>query len=116
MGIERKTSKLEQRRCERFKVNVAVTVHQSEGGKASSWHGQGTNISDGGMQLFISKAFSVGQLITVEIRLPYHRKALKLRAVVRNRLSFNYGIEFINPSERDREAIVQNCRVLALLK
>jgi hypothetical protein len=116
MGIERKTPELEQRGCDRFRVDIPVEAHLSDAGKASSCHGTGTNISVGGMQLFISRAFAVRQLLTLELRLPYHRNTLKLRAVVRNCVSFNYGVEFIDPSDRDREAIVQNCRVLALLQ
>jgi hypothetical protein len=116
MGREPKTSELEQRGCDRFRVNVAVKVHLSDAGQASSCHGTGTNISVGGMQLVISKDFVVGQLITIELRLPYHRRTLKLRAVVRNRVSFKYGVEFIDLSDRDRDAIVQNCRVLSLLQ
>ena len=116
MGIEHKTPEVEQRRCERFRLNVAVEVHSPEVGKATNWHGTCTNISSSGMQIFVSKDFAVGQLVTIELLLPYHGKELRLCAVIRNRVSFNYGVEFVNPSERDREAIVQNCRALALLQ
>ena len=116
MGIERKTPELEQRRSKRFKVELAVKVHLSDAGKPSASHGTGTNISDGGMQLFISRDLAVGQLVTLELSLPYHRKKLKLRAVIKSRVSFNYGVEFLNLSEHDREVIVQSCRVLALME
>ena len=68
------------------------------------------------MQLFISRNFAVGQLITLELSLPYHRKTVKLCAVIKNRVSFNYGVEFLNLSEQDQEVIVQNCRALALMQ
>jgi c-di-GMP-binding flagellar brake protein YcgR len=116
MGIERKTPELEQRRSKRFRVEVAVKVHLTDAGKPSTSNGTGSNISDGGMQLFIPRNFALGEVISLELSLPYHRKALKLSAVIKNRESFNYGVEFLNPSERDKEAIVQNCRVLDLMQ
>jgi len=39
-----------------------------------------------------------------------------LRAAVRNRVGFEYGIEFLDISEEEREAIRKNCRVLNLLR
>jgi c-di-GMP-binding flagellar brake protein YcgR len=116
MGIKRNAPELERRRCKRYRVDFAVKVHLACAGKASTSDGTGSNISDSGMQLFISRNLAVGELITLELCLPYHRKTLKLRAVIKNRVSFNYGVEFLNLSEHDREAILQNCRVLALMQ
>ena len=116
MGSKRDTRDLEQRRSQRFKVELAVKVHLSDSGRPTVALGTGSNISDGGMQLFISRNLEVGQIVTLEVSLPYRRKELTLRAVIKNRVSFNYGVEFVNPSEQDREVILQNCRVLALMQ
>jgi len=116
MGTKRDTPDLEQRRSQRFKVEIPVKVHLSDSRRSTIAHGTGSNISDGGMQLFISRNLEVGQKVTLELSLPYHRKTLTLRAVIKNRVSFNYGVEFVDPSEDDRHAIVQNCRVLALMQ
>ena len=116
MVSKRDAPDLDQRRSQRFKVELAVKVHLSDAGRPTVAHGRGSNISDGGMQLFISRNLEVGQLVTLELSLPYHRKKLTLRAVIKNRVSFNYGVEFVNPSEGDREVILQNCRVLALMQ
>jgi hypothetical protein len=111
---QRKDSKPERRRYGRHKVEFAVKVHLSQDGKASSCQGTGTNVGECGIQLFISRDLAVGQTIRLELSLPYDRTTLNLHAVVRNRLGFKYGVEFRNPTERDRQIILQNCKVLAL--
>jgi hypothetical protein len=58
----------------------------------------------------------MGRWLTVELSLPYNREELKVRAAVRNRVGFEYGVEFLDISEQDREAIRRNCRVLNLLR
>jgi hypothetical protein len=40
---------------------------------------------------------------------------VELAGVIRNRHRFEYGIEFVEVSEEDRERLVRNCTALALL-
>ena len=116
MGSKDDTPDLEQRKSQRFRVELAVKIHFLDNGRPTTAHGTGSNISDGGMQLFISRNLEVGQKVTLELTLPYHRQPLTLRAIIKNRVSFNYGVEFVDPSEHDRQVILQNCRVLALMQ
>src|SRR5258708_7722535 len=75
-----------------------------------------TNISESGMRVFVPRDLEMGRWLTVELNLPYNREELKVRAAVRNRVGFEYGIEFLEISEEEREAIRKNCRVLNLLR
>jgi hypothetical protein len=68
------------------------------------------------MRIFVAKDLEIGSSLTAEFVLPYRGEPLMLQGVVRNRVSFTYGIEFTNVSEHDRELIAQSCRILKLLQ
>lgn len=97
-------------------VDVAVKINFTEGDKQASHFGTGTNISEGGMRVFVPRDLEIGKRIGVELRLPYNREELRLQATIRNRVDFEYGVEFVDATEEDREAIRRNCRVLNLLR
>ena len=105
-----------QRKYTRYKVSIPVKVTLADDGHVATFHGTGSNVSEAGMRVFIPREFDVSRLILLELRLPYYEERLKLRAVVRNREGFEYGVEFVNPSEHHRHVIVRNCSVLTLLR
>jgi hypothetical protein len=105
-----------QRKSPRYMVDLPVKITFNEGDKVASHYGTGTNISEGGMRVFVPRDLEMGKRVSVEMRLPYNREELKLQATVRNRVGFDYGIEFIDATDEDREAIRRNCRVLSLLR
>lgn len=105
-----------QRKSPRYMVDVPVKVTFQEGDKSASHFGTGTNISEGGMRVFVPRDLEMGKRLVLELRLPYNREELKLQAAVRNRVGFEYGVEFIDATEGEREAIRRNCRVLSLLR
>lgn len=105
-----------QRKSPRYMVDLSVKITFTEGDKVASHFGTGTNISEGGMRVFVPRELEAGKRISVELRLPYNREELKLQATIRNRVGFEYGVEFVDATEEDREAIRRNCRVLNLLR
>jgi c-di-GMP-binding flagellar brake protein YcgR len=105
-----------RRRSTRYKVEIRVKVTISSGKQVAAFYGTGTDISASGMGVFIPRDLSLGHTVALELCLPYCRQALKLHAVLRNRRGFHYGVEFSNASLRDRELIMRNCEVLALLQ
>ena len=116
MTIKQQNIKADQRRWKRYEVEVAVKVTLSESGQAFPFNATGTNISEGGMRIVISREIELGRIVLLEVCLPYCQETLKLRAIIRSRNSFNYGIEFINASKYVQQVIVQHCRVFALLQ
>jgi len=103
-----------KRRWGRYKVEIRLKVTLAGGGQ--SFHGTGTNISKGGMRVFIPRELNSGEGVMLELMLPYSKEILILRGVIRNRDGFHYGVEFINIASRDQEMITRNCGVLALLQ
>lgn len=101
------------RRWRRFKVEVRVRVLL---GDRAGVFGQGSDISEGGMSLFIPAELKVGQTITCDLQLPYCTEKIKLRAVVRNRNGFRYGVEFSGTSDHEKSLITRVCKALAMVQ
>jgi hypothetical protein len=59
---------------------------------------------------------AIGDRIKVEITLPYCVQSITLAAIVRNRSSFTYGIEFMGISSAQQAEIERVCRLLVILQ
>lgn len=101
------------RRWSRFKVEVRVKVVLPNRGAI---YGQGSDISEGGMALFVPTELETGQTVQAEILLPYCREKVMLRGVVRNRDGFRYGVEFSALSDHEKLLIERVCRALAMVQ
>lgn len=97
-------------------MEMRLKITLSGESQGVSFHGTGTNISKGGMRVFIPRNLRMGDAVTLDIPLPYTQEQLTVRAVIRNRDGFHYGVEFVNIPARDQEMIARNCNVLALLQ
>ena len=49
----------------------------------------------------------------MKLTLPYS-PPVEVRGVVRNQMRFEYGIEFLEASETDRQNIARNCKAISL--
>jgi c-di-GMP-binding flagellar brake protein YcgR len=105
-----------KRRWSRYHVEMRLKITLSGEAQGLSFHGTGTNISKGGMRVFVPRDLKMGESVTLDLPLPYTKERLVVRAVVRNRDGFHYGVEFVNITARDQEMIARNCGVLALLQ
>jgi hypothetical protein len=108
--------KRNQRRWERYDVRIEVNVEVVENGKRATLVGQASDVSKGGLRLFVTRAFEPGSSITMEFVLPYYSNELVIRGVIRNREGFTHGVEFINPTIEQQQTIERTCDVLALLR
>jgi hypothetical protein len=68
------------------------------------------------MAMFVATEIEVGDVVQVEFLLPYSHQKLLVQATVRNRAGFRYGMEFLNPTMHERQAIATTCRALTLLQ
>lgn len=105
-----------KRRFKRYQIEVRLKISVCNKGSSAAFHGTGTNISKSGMRVFIPRELEVGDSISLEVALPYSKDPLDIRAIVRNREGFHYGVEFSKISARDQEVLSRNCGVLALLQ
>jgi hypothetical protein len=101
------------RRWRRYKVEVRVKVMLANRGAV---YGQGSDISEGGMALFVPTELDAGQTIKAELTLPYCREKAVLRGVVRNRDGFRYGVEFSALTDHEKVLIQRVCHALAMIQ
>ena len=105
----------DERRWERQSVVIPVNCTIFLDGNRSSFRGQASDISRGGMRLFLTRELPLGVSLTLEFLIPYNAEEFILRGVVRNRDGFTHGVEFLNPSARQQEMIDRTCKVFKLL-
>ena len=102
------------RRWERFRINVRVSLALTRDAAKFEFIGTAHDISIGGMAMFVPNELRVGELMVITFTLPYS-KGLNVNGVVRNRQGFEYGVEFRSPSAETQAELERNCRALALL-
>ena len=104
-----------QRRWLRHDVTIPVQITMLVNGETHSLSGQASDISKGGLRLFLTRAIEPGTSLKMEFVLPYSSSALMIRGLVRNRNRFTHGIEFIQPTPYQRQMIERTCKVFGLL-
>ncbi len=82
------------RRWQRHPVDLPVRVSVTNGFSTTMVPGLGTELSEGGMELYAGIWLKPGDLLEVEFDIPYR---LRMMAVVRHRSGFCFGLEFIAP-------------------
>ncbi len=85
-------AKRERRRFHRHWLKAPVRI-VSEGGVID---GFGLRVSEGGMYLFAVADLPPGSLVEVEFNQPHSGKRSRCPGVVRNRVVYLYGVEFMN--------------------
>ena len=101
------------RRWRRYRVEVRVKVKLANRGAV---YGQGSDISEGGMALFLPTELEAGQTIHAELTLPYCKEKAMLRGVVRNRAGFRYGVEFSVLTDHEKMLIERVCHALSMVQ
>jgi c-di-GMP-binding flagellar brake protein YcgR len=99
----------------RFKVDLKVRVQIRSGSTSRTVHGQASDISNGGLALYLPADLTVGETIELEFILPYTTSSVTTLAVVRNRRSYQYGVEYVNLLPSAGAAIRRACVSLALV-
>ncbi len=100
------------RRYPRYKLEVPVRVIARRVHKTSIVQGRGNELNEGGMAIFAGMELTVDEEVAVEFTPPYSGDPIRVRAVVRNRSGYTYGVEFIADSHEDRAAVAQIRSVL----
>ena len=106
----------EKRRSARYHIDVRVRAKVFSNGLPKIVYGRGSDLSQHGMCLFLPIELGIHIEIEIEVTLPHCSRQVKLEAVVLNRRSFAYGIEFINITAAQQSLIEFVCRSLALLQ
>lgn len=96
-----------KRRWRRFKVDIRVKIRRWEEPDEAAIIVRTYELSEGGMSVYASVTLEMGASMLVELSLPTSQRALRIRAVVRNRRGFRCGLEFIDIATADRHEILR---------
>ncbi len=106
----------ERRQWKRFHIDVRLRASVRSGGAKLPVYGRVSNLSRGGLAAFLPVELVVGEQIELDLTLPYATQPLKVRAIVRNRRSFAYGLEFVDITSAQLAAIIRTCGALELVQ
>lgn len=73
---------------------MPVKVVTSRGFSSTVVEGRGTELSQGGMELYAGLLLNPGDMLEIEFEMPIHSR---LTAIIRSRNGFCFGLEFITP-------------------
>jgi c-di-GMP-binding flagellar brake protein YcgR len=104
------------RRWERHDLSIPVNVTAFQSGERSTLRGTASDISRGGMRLFLTRELEPGASVILEFLIPYNTEELVVRGVIRNRTGFNHGVEFLSPTTYQQQMIERTCKIFALLR
>jgi hypothetical protein len=99
---------MDRRHQPRFKLEVAITIQSKTCGVVK---GHTVDISESGLSAMLGLELPVGELVEVDLTLPFGR--VTMYAVVRQRNAFRYGFQFAESNFID-DVIRPTCRVLAM--
>jgi len=103
------------RRWERYRIKVRAKITLNLNGATSSFFGEASDVSQGGLSLFLPRELEPGVAILMELTFPYNSRRMAIRGLIRNRHGFTYGVEFISPSSYQLQTIAGVCKALQLL-
>jgi putative methionine-R-sulfoxide reductase with GAF domain len=82
------------RRWQRHSVDLPVRIFPSNGISQPVWPGRGSEISEGGMALYVGIHLEPGDLMEVEFEIPHRTR---VAGIVRSRVGYCFGLEFLTP-------------------
>ncbi|HEU5399893.1 MAG TPA: PilZ domain-containing protein [Terriglobales bacterium] len=107
----------EARRFQRFRVDIRLRIITGPANSNRTVFARGSNISEGGLRAFVPADLVLGDMVTLELILPYSDKKISVRGMLRNRDGFSYGVEYAaSTTQEEREHIARVCNTLALIQ
>jgi hypothetical protein len=82
------------RRWARYRVELPVVITFQRHGKVSAVNGRGSELSCGGMTIFIPADLDIGDSIAMEFTPPYSGRPVTMQGIIRNSFIYSYGVEF----------------------
>jgi PilZ domain len=102
-----------KRRWERSKIDVPIRlIFWNSLHTAKIVDARGRDMSEGGMAIFAGVELRIGDIIEIEFTPAYSGQPLRVKAEVRNRRGYSYGIEFLNDTSDEQN---QSARLRELL-
>ncbi|HKS73723.1 MAG TPA: PilZ domain-containing protein [Terriglobales bacterium] len=101
-----------QRRVPRYRADLPLIVRVLGQDGYVRIHGRCTEISQAGLGAVTSTELGPGEIVALELALP-DAAPMELRAVVRHRMGFLHGFEFVSLLSEQSDLIREFCRRLS---
>jgi len=99
------------RRYARYRTEMPLIVRVLGENGYMRIHGRCFEIAENGLGAVITSEFAAGEMVSLEFSIP-GSEAMTLRAVVRHRMGFLHGFEFVGLLAEQGEQIKAYCRTL----
>jgi hypothetical protein len=100
------------RRFARYRTELPVIVRVLGQNGYVRVHGRCFEIAESGLGAVITSELTSGEMVSLEFDLPQQSEPFALRAIVRHRMGFLHGFEFVGVVPTQREQIRNFCRDL----
>ena len=108
----RGTRKSSTRRYARYRTEIPVIVKVLAKEGYVRVHGRCFELAEAGLGAVITSELNVGEMVTLEFSIPDAAQLFVLRSVVRHRMGFLHGFEFIGALPEQVETIQKFCQTL----
>ena len=105
-------TKSSTRRFARYRTELPLIVKVLSVDGYMRVHGRCFEINDSGLGAVVTSEFRPGEMVSLEFSIPDVAEVQTLRAVVRHRMGFLHGFEFVGALPEQREHIRTYCRSL----
>jgi hypothetical protein len=100
------------RRYARYRTELPVIVKMLGKDGYVRIHGRCFEIAEAGLGAVISSELTAGEMVTLEFSIPEISEVFVMRAVVRHRMGFLHGFEFVGALPGQTESIHGFCQKL----
>ena len=101
------------RRYPRFALDVRVQVRMFQNGAFLNCWGRSTEFGQDGIGATLTGELEKGEIVSLDIPLPFSPYPLQVRGIVRYRQGLRYGFEFLTLSPAQRHTIGRVCEILS---
>jgi PilZ domain len=105
-------NKSSTRRYARYRTEIPIIVKVLGKEEYLRIHGRCFEIAEAGLGAVITSELSAGEMVTLEFSIPDVPQAFVIRSVVRHRMGFLHGFEFIAALPEQSKLIQAFCRKL----
>jgi len=105
-------NKSSTRRFVRYRTELPLIVRVLGQDGYMRVHGRCFEINDSGLGAVVTSEFRPGEMVSLELSIPDVAEVQIVRAVVRHRMGFLHGFEFVGILREQRDYIQVYCRTL----
>lgn len=95
-----------------FETDLTATMLGMDGSEMA--RGCSLNINEAGIAGLFATEWNIGASVNLQFSVPFASAPVRVRAVVRNRTSYQYGFEFVDLTPEHSKTINRTCRMLGL--